>query len=168
MSAPHPFTFLTRDEWKLVFSVAYLSVADSFAGAYEIHRYTTRGEEGGTRDWCELFLRAVRFLALEHGATFKALRVHRSGVIENDEPVEPGNVNYAVLLKTGLPDLPSAFETAIRIAPPSLDLEPLKGALAQVRRDLAQALLNANHEEIQMIRDNRQEAFRALANERIH
>lgn len=140
MNEPHPFTFLLQEEFKLCFSVAFLETTDSFSGSYEIHRYASPGERGPTSDWLELFYRAIRFLALEKGYEFSSLDVARDGRITSAGPVEPGNVMYVTMFREGgLPNLPLAFETAIRLAEdeiPSLDTEPLKAALAQVRRDL--------------------------------
>lgn len=171
MKRTHLFECVSQDELRLAFSIAFLEVTDAFSGSYSIHRYATPGYEGPTRDWLELFMRAIRFLALEKGYEFEALQVSRSGSIGGVRRVCPANLNYVILLDGGLPDVEIALRHAVEFAEqrvPSLDAEPLKQALAQVRRDVAMAMAQADPEETKLIREHRREAFRALADERVN
>jgi hypothetical protein len=145
---PHLFEFLSFEEWKLCFSIAFLEASDLFEASYEIHRYPTPGQEGPTNDFTELFKRAIRFLSFEHGFRFDALEVHRDGRLTSSGPICPGNAAFFVLLKDkGLPNLPLAFSVAIELAQEratSLPLEPLREAKLQVDQDRAGALSRAD------------------------
>lgn len=167
MKQPHFFTLLTQEEFKLLFSLVFVSNSDYFKDAYPIADYPSPGYEGRSRDILEHMLRAARYLGLGHGYQFEGLLVRDNGSV-GGPVVEPGNENYVDMLKNGgLPNLPLAFETAIAALlrhDPSFDVGPLRSALAQVREDLGfmdKWAMDADPEGIffEEIRNRRRDAY---------
>lgn len=138
---PHPFCCLSKDEFRLAFSIAFLEATDLFSGSYDLARFASPGCEGPTDDYIELLWRTCRFLWQEHGVQLGSLEVGPGGSITTAGPVCEGNINYVTQLRGGgLPDLRLAFRTALWLAEerlPGLDAEPLRAALAQIERDRA-------------------------------
>lgn len=166
---PHLFTFLAQDEWKLAFTLAFLATSDKYYDAYPLDRYATPGDEGETKDWLELFKRAIRYLALEQSFHFVALDVHRDGRIIGETPICEPNSRYVVMLSgamlTSLPDLPMAFRTAIELAEikaPGLDLEPIREALDQVEHDISLMLHEADPDVVRGLAELRESALREV------
>ncbi len=141
MEIPHPFLTVSQAEFRLYFSMAFIEVSDLFAGAYDLAPFATPGEEGPSTDWIELLYRVARYLHHEHGYRLGSLDVGQGGSITTAGEIEPGNAAYVIMLGQGqLPDLELAFAGALALAEadvPSLPTEPLRAALAQVRRDKA-------------------------------
>lgn len=138
----HLFTHLTREEWKLCFALVFLEASDEFTESYPLAQFASPDSEGRSRDYIELFQRAIRYLALEHGYSFEGLRVYENGNVAPFSQVEPRNMAYRHLLASGdLPDLPLLLETAVEMArrhAPRLNLGPLRGMYAKVQGDLRQ------------------------------
>lgn len=137
---PHLFTFLTREEFKLCFAVAFVSYTDVFSDAYPLARYSTPGHEPADHTWEELIKQAIRYLGLECGYQFQALVPHDDGRITAQVQIEPRNAAFQRLFEWGsLPDVEDALRVAIRLQEvglPALDPEPLRAALATVRGHL--------------------------------
>lgn len=168
---PTFFEFLTRDEVRLVFCVAFLENAQGFGGAYPTEKFATPGTEGRTDSWIELFRRAIRYLALDCGVEFEALDVRADGHIFAAGPIEPRNVAYQALFDSGgIPDLEAALSDVIpRVERevPGLDPEPLRAALSKVRNDLKVAE-KVDPERAAGIRRLRQAAIREFMKDTTH
>lgn len=133
MSEHHLFEFLTREEWRICYAVQFLNDFDEYADPFSLERFATPGLEGMADHYEESFRRAIRFLALEHGFEFKALRPQEDGSIYADEPVETRNRVYINLLQTGgSPDIPGCIRELLENAPPSLATEPIVEALHEI------------------------------------
>jgi hypothetical protein len=137
----HLFEFLTREELILCLCVAMVTKAEETAGSYPLAQYATPGDEGMTSDWTELVLRAVRFLAFDHGMRFRGIVAHSSGSVTAERAVEPSNYLFVALFKAGgFPDFDILLPQVIhRIAPervPSLPLEPLRALLADIEASI--------------------------------
>lgn len=137
---PTFFEFLTRDEVRLCFCLAFLENAQGFGGAYPTERFATPSIEGRTDSWIELFRRAIRYLALECDFEFQALDVRADGHILSAGAIEPRNVAYQALFDSGgMPDLEAALRDTIPMVEreiPGLDPEPLRAALSKVSGDV--------------------------------
>jgi len=164
----HPFECLSRREWKLYFSIAFIESTDALAGAFGLAPFASPGYEGRTDDYVELLYRVARFLHHEHGYDLGSLAVGPGGSITSAGPVEPGNAMYVAMLRQGgLPDLPLLFREAIAFAEeniPSLPTEPFRAALAQTERDRATAarLLAEQPEAMEARRRLREQALGEL------
>lgn len=145
MSAPHLFTYLTREEFKTLFALVFVAQAVDFRGCYPLDDFATPGTEEvplAQATWEESIRRAGRYLALTYGIEFPSLRFERDGrILAPAEPCQPENMLYVRLFESGqMPSPESALEAAIAKLQnvEGFDLEPLRSALAGVRqsRDL--------------------------------
>lgn len=154
--APHLFVCMTREEFKLIFAVAFIASADLFEGAYDIERYATEG--GMSDDWVELFKRAIRYLVYDCGAEFPGLEPVDDGAIYV-QPIEPRNEAYIYLMGGGrLPDVEDAMRVALELAPhraPKLDTEPLQEALVTIARQKESLRKQMNPEAVRAIMELR-------------
>jgi hypothetical protein len=133
VSDHHLFEFLTREEWRMCYAVQFLDDFEEYADAFDLDRFATPGEEGDPDTYEESFRRAIRFLALEHGFEFKALRPREDGSIYAEEPIEARNRVYVSLLQTGgAPDIPGCLRELLERAPPSLSTDPIVEAIHEV------------------------------------
>src|SRR5262245_34932474 len=98
---PHVFEFLTHNELRLALSLVMASKADETRSAYNLSRYATPSLEGGTDDWTELVLRAIRYLSFEHGFKFRGIVAHRDGRVGAERPICRDNERYVLLFKSG-------------------------------------------------------------------
>lgn len=144
--AQHLFEFFTHDELKLLLAVVFTSKAQETHNAYNLTRYATPTPEtkGPTDDWTELVLRAARYLSFEHGVAWSGVNCRPNGSVTADRVVEPRNYLYVAVMKAGgMPDidviLPKAIEYA-RHHVPSLPLEPMRTALAELEAEFADRL----------------------------
>lgn len=160
----HLFQYLTQEEWKLVFALAFLANSDTFEGCYDLKRYATPEAEC---TWEELFRRGIRFLALGHGFDFQGVRVHQGGEISLVRRVQPENQIYAVNARAGrLPGNPLyALATAIEMAQqflPDLDVSHMRAAMAQIEKDLAETRAQWKPEQIQQMYEERKTALESI------
>lgn len=131
----HLFEYLTREEWKTLYALAFLDGTDHYGGAYPLRRYADpRADE----TWEEGFYRGLKWLSLEHGVEFTGVAVSRDGEITvPGEPVCEQNLVYLDAFRLGVGANPiSAMEVACRWLSrnaPDVNLEPLKGCLADLR-----------------------------------
>jgi hypothetical protein len=148
---PHLFTFLTREEFKLAFAVAFVASTDVFGSSYPLERYRTPGFDAEP-SWEELIRQAVRYLGLERGYEFTSLHPHDDGRITSSHQVEPRNAAFVRILEWGsLPDVEDAIRTALAMRTRgSVDLpaEPLEDALEIVRGHLDAARKAVNPEAL--------------------
>lgn len=154
--APHLFVCMTREEFKLIFAVAFIASADMFEGAYDTERYASEGAMGD--NWIELFKRAIRYLVYDCGAEFQGLEPVDDGAIYV-EPVEERNEAYVYLLGMGkLPNVEDAMRVALEMTPhraPKLDTEPLREALATIARQKESLRKQMNPEAVRAVMELR-------------
>lgn len=142
-------TYLTRLEWKAVYSYYWVSLnlpAYEAAGLGEEERWQLLGRVGSGMLW------AIRQLILRHGAKFEAIAVDSDGVVRltRPEPICPANLLYVTRMKEGkgpnyLHLLMDAI-TYIQSQEWDVDLEPMREALAKVKADVEQAKLDTDPE----------------------
>jgi hypothetical protein len=129
---PHLFACLTQREWKMLFAVAFVDQAGDYADCYHLSDFASSDRPGKADCWEELFFRAIRMLAKDHGYEFEAVRVLPSGGIGGHEAIAPANMLYYSLLASGqLPHVRMAIESAIEDLTarcPQFDLQPLREA----------------------------------------
>lgn len=167
---PTIFTYLTREEWKTCFALAFLADTE-YESTVNLRPYQVEGKE---RTWESAIIAAVRFLALEHGFKFEGV-----GVREEDqeilafqrEPVCEGNRIYLDLLALGkLPNIPAAMRTAIRLLnerAPDFNTEPLREALADVEAARDTMLATTDSEELKHTERFIDHALAAIGVERV-
>jgi hypothetical protein len=162
---PHLFEFLTRDELILALCVVMATKADESYGCYPINRYPTPGKEGGTSDWTELVLRAVRYLNFEHGMLYQGVVPHRDGRLTAERPIAPGNALFVLKFKMGsMPDFDILIPQALTFAGircPSLQLEPMRSLLADIEAEIASIAASLTPEDVAVLTNQRQQAVAA-------
>lgn len=153
--AQHVFEFFTHDELKLLLAVVFTSKAEETRGAYNLIRYATPGNGGATDDWTELVLRAARYLSFEHGVAWSGVNCRPNGSVTAERPLEPRNYLYVAVMKAGgMSDmdviLPKAIEYA-QVHVPSLPLEPMRTAAAELEAEFADRLLQVDPETMEAV-----------------
>lgn len=150
---PTLFTYLTRDEWKTCFALAFLAETAEYGATVNLQPYHVPGKE---TTWESAFIAVVRWLALEHGVEFEAVWVREEDqeiLAFQREPMCEGNRIYLELLALGkLPNIPMAFKTAIKTLnerAPDFDTEPLREALASVEEARATMLATTDPKELE-------------------
>ncbi len=163
---PHLFTFLTREEFKLCFAVAFVSYTDVFSDVYPIARYATPGHEPADHTWEELIKQAIRYLGLECGYRFQALTPYDDGRITAQVQIEPRNAAFQRIFEWGsLPDVEDALRVAVRMQGDGLvkiPQEPLRDALAIVRGHLETVRRQVNPEAMAEVVKMRRRALDEL------
>lgn len=154
---PTLFEYLTQDEWKTCFALAFLADTAEYGPTVNLRPYHVIGGYDDT--WESSIIAAVRFLALEHGFDFEAVFV-REGDMEilsvQREPLCPENRAYLHALGLGkLPDIPLAMKTAIRLLEeraPSFSTEPLREAKAEIEETRQRVLQTTDGAELEQTR----------------
>lgn len=150
---PHLFEYLTQEEWKTCFSLAFLADTSAYGREFDLSDYHVPGQEA---TWESAIIAAVRFLALEHDFEFEAIGVREEDhdiVSKQRNPVRPENRLYLELLALGkLPDIPLAMGTAIKLLrerAPSFNTEALEQCREDVREQVRQAVASTDPEELE-------------------
>ena len=157
MADHHLFEFLTRKEWRVCYAVQFLDDFEEYADAYDLDRYATPGEEGAPDSYEESFRRAIRFLAIEHGYEFEAVKPQEDGSIYAESPVETRNAMYAILLASGgSPDIPGCLRDLLAAAPPSLNTEPIREAIHEVESVRDEMIRKSEEQRPEIERELRQ------------
>lgn len=168
----HLFQHLAQEEWKLVFALAFLESTDTWAGSYDLDRFSIDpplSAPGHLAEdfWLSLFTRAIRFLALGHKFEFEGLRATENGEIVLTRPVQLENIIYVNNMRANrMPGNPQyALLTAIEVAGrrlPELDLAPMRAALRQIDEDLATVRANRNAQALHEEYKTREAALRTI------
>lgn len=152
--APHLFVFLTREEFRLCWILAFMESFEEYRGTFPLERYATPGKEGKADDWGEEVRRAARYLHFECEYDFSDLDFYEDGrIIPKGPPVEPRNQAYLHMFMAGsIPDPERAATDSIAWARhnvPRLDYEPIAQFCDDITKEKArvQAELNPEHQE---------------------
>lgn len=142
-------TYLTREEWKVVYGYWWVSMnlpAYRAAELGEEERWRLLGSMGAGMRW------AIRQLCLRHGARFHAVAVDSEGDIRTTrpDPICQANLLYVARLKEGKgPNMLHLLNDAVaymRSQEWDIDLDPFMEALAKVRADVEQAKADTDPE----------------------
>lgn len=162
---PHVFNFLTHEELILCFCVGIVYKVAETQGYYPLTRYSTSTHEdhdSNTDDWTEITIRAIRYLAFEHGMQYVGIVPHKSGAITAERPITPGNSIYVALFRAGgMPDFDILLPRAVRIAGlrvPSLDVEPMRALASMIEEEIAKAMTQVPEEQLAAIVELRRAA----------
>lgn len=150
--ARHLWEFLTHDEWRTAYAIAFLDMTE-FGEDIDLRPYHVPSQE---HTWESAMIAAVRFLALELGLDFEAVKVREEDheiLSSRTDAVEPGNLIYFQMLKLGkLPADPvRALGAAIRILnerAPSYNTEPMREAMAEIEKARSAVIAHADPEEL--------------------
>lgn len=135
-------TYLTREEFQLVWSYYFVAFQWNCLGAEEMP------EEAAQEIWASVgksMRWAIAMLGAEYGFPFKGIEVDEDGgwLPKQHEAIEPGNLYYVHRLRNGMWPYPStSIRTAIKLIEQnklSLDTEPFRVALKEVEADLREA-----------------------------
>lgn len=133
---PHLWEFLTREELQCCYAITFCTVSTEYRGCYPIGQYCS-----DTSDWTDLTRGAIRFLALDCGYLFSGLTVDLDQTIHGERALEPGNMISVMQGRAGkLPISPlAAIKNTLQWVEgriPGLDLEPMRGVLADIVESL--------------------------------
>lgn len=149
---PTIFEYLTQREWKTCFALVFVARTAEYADAVDLRPFIPPGHEDTWEAW---MIAAVRYLGLEHGFRFEAVRVREEDqeiLALRREPICFENRIYWNLLSLGkLPDIPSALATAIKDlneGAPSFNTEPLADVLSEVEDQRRKVLQNTDPEAL--------------------
>lgn len=149
---PHLFGYLTQEEWKTCFAIAFLADTAAYGREIDLSDYHVRGQE---TTWESAIIAAVRFLALEHDFDFEAVGVREEDqeiLAKQRNPIRPENALYLELLAVGkLPDIPLAMNVAIRLLherAPSFNTEALEQCREDIQEQVRQVVTGTNIEEL--------------------
>lgn len=154
---PTLFEYLTQDEWKTCFALAFLADTAEYGPTVNLRPYHVLGGYDDT--WESSIIAAVRLLALEHGFDFEAVFVREEDMeilAVQREPLCPENRVYLHSLGVGkLPDIPLAMKTAVRLLEeraPNFSTEPMREALAEIEDARRRVLQTTDGDELEQTR----------------
>lgn len=166
---PHLFQCLSKEEFHVVFAVAFLEANDLFDGSYPISAHASEDHPGETLNWIELFKRAIRYLNRECGMGFSGIDVYPDGELAV-EMVEPRNWLYVTMMGDlgMLPNPEKAIELAIELQPhrmPGLNVQPMREALAVIEQHKRSIREQINPDAARALMEFREAALRGAGEE---